>query len=199
MNKLFKKINPNILFITSIMCLPAVFFVQNTAFTWAICFLFMFLVILKKKSIKLLPSIIIFLSIVFFNLLTPSGKIVFTIGSIKITEGALLFGLQRAGILLSMVFISQYAISKNLHIKGTVGIFINNMFYYFDKLTEHKSKFTIKKPFESIDSILIEVYNDDEGHIKASLSEYKKQEFSQWVICILPLIICYTLLAFSFI
>ncbi len=199
MNKLYKDISPNILFITSIVCLPAVFFLQSALYIWIICFLFMLLLLIKNKKLKVFPSLIIFLSIVFFNLLTPSGRVLLNISSFTVTEGALFSGIEKAGVLLSMVFISQYALSKNLHIKGVIGFFINNMFHYFERLIEHKSKFSIKKPFDSIDAILIEVYSDDTKYKESSTKRIKKQGIGLWLVCIFPLAICYTLLFFSYV
>ncbi len=199
MTKIFEKVNPKILFFSSILCLPPIFFQENLVYLWIIAFLFVILLKVKRGKLRLLPSLFIFISIVFFSLLTPSGKIYFSIGTLRITEGALFIGLEKAGILLSMVYISQYAISKNLKVGGRIGLFLNAMFYYFDKLTEHKTVFNVKNPIISIDSILLEVYdNTTLKNIEEQPNEYKHDFFS-WTVCLFPLLLSYTFLILSII
>jgi len=51
-------------------------------------FLVFVLTFIRKKRVKLLPSFFITLSLVFFSLLSPFGKVWFSIGKFPITEGA---------------------------------------------------------------------------------------------------------------
>ncbi len=150
--------NPNVRFFISILFIPFLLLVDNSIFSWIITLVFLILVGFKKKRIKILPPLFLILSIVFFSILQPTGKILFSLGSFHITLGSILFGLEKSGKLLAMLYISQYAISRDLHIKGEIGEFLNTVFSYFDTLSEHKKNFNIKKPIESIDEILIEVY-----------------------------------------
>ncbi len=192
MHNIYKAINPKILFFSTIACFPSLLMQDNIFYLWAIIAMFVVLLKVKKGKVNFLPSFILLFSVVFFNQLTPSGKIFFTWGNFRFTQGALVFGLKKAGVLLGMVFISQYAISKNLQIKGKIGTFISRMFYFFDRLSEHKEQFNFKKPIESIDSILIEVYASPEEY--STSLESNETTFIHWLICLTPVLISYFLL-----
>ncbi len=197
MKSLYKSMPPNLLFISSIVCFPAVLLQQNTLFLWFDVFLFLILLTMKNGRVKIVPSFFIFISIVFFNLLTPSGKVYVYVGEFPLTQGALLFGIQKAGILLSMVFISQYAITRELALPGKIGFFINSMFYFFEHLTDHKTSFDVKKPFKSIDSILLEVYTKDTSS-HTIVYERKIATIPCMILCAIPILITYTLLLLTY-
>ncbi|HOV64061.1 MAG TPA: Gx transporter family protein, partial [Spirochaetia bacterium] len=55
----------------------------------ALCILYIILAYTARKKLHLLPSIIIFVSVVLFQLITPVGKVMYQIGGFKITQGAL--------------------------------------------------------------------------------------------------------------
>ncbi len=99
----------------------------------------------KKFSAKsffkqLLRDIILIVSIVFFSLLIPSGKVLAQIGSFKITQTALIWGLKRALILVLSVKLSRLIIPSKIVLKGSVGNFINLILIYFRKLSEFEVK-----------------------------------------------------------
>ncbi len=194
LNTIYKNIHPQVLFFSSILCLPTVFFQDITAFIWIVALLFLILLTIKKGRIRLLPSIIILVSILFFNMLNPSGRVFITIGAFRITEGALEFGLKKAGVLLSMVFISQYSVSKDLHIKGRIGYFISMMFYFFEELTENKTHFNVKEPIKSIDTILLAVYKKDFNQKESEKHTAENQNALVWLLYVIPIIISYGLL-----
>lgn len=117
----------------------------------------------KKKSKKicknLFSSVMLLCSIVFFSLLIPSGKLLFSIGSFKITQDALFLGLRRGLILILSVYISKFIVAKLPPLKGKVGNFINLILLYFNKLASFDSEKSKGKLFEKLDNHLINVYN----------------------------------------
>ena len=173
MKTFFAKVSASQLFVCTLLCLPGVLFQQSVVFLWADVLLFMLLNALKKGHIRLLPALIILISVVFFNLLAPSGLVLFSVFSFKVTQGALFTGLRKSGILLGMVFISQYAVSRTLYLPGRFGGFLSLVFWYFDKLSEKdksapaavKSKLkktfsfaAVRALFEKIDNKLLSVF-----------------------------------------
>ena len=119
----------------------------------------------SKKFVKnLFSSFMLLLSIVFFSLLLPSGKLLFSIGSFKITQDALFLGLRRGLILILSVYFSKFIILFLPPLKGKFGSFVNLIFIYFNKLssfsdkTEHsKGEKLIKK----LDNHFLKIYNSD--------------------------------------
>jgi hypothetical protein len=146
-------ISPSLLFFSTLSCFPLFLFQKILLFQWVLVFFFLLSNLFRKGKIKILPSVFIFISITFFALLVPNGKVLFSLSNFHITEGALKAGIKRSGILLGMLYISQYSISKNLALPGTIGCFISQMFSFFNQLTESKLQFSSKK----IDSILHQI------------------------------------------
>lgn len=117
----------------------------------------------KKKSKKiyksLFSSFMLLVSIIFFSLLVPSGKLLFSIGIFKITQDALLLGLKRGFLLVLSVYISKFIVAKFPPLKGKVGNFINLIFLYFKELTTLDFKNEKGNILEKLDLHLIKVYN----------------------------------------
>lgn len=125
---------------------------------WALAIFFFVLASLKRKKIKILPSLLITLSITFFALLIPHGQVLLSIGSFRITLDSLLLGLKRSGILVGMVFFSQFLISPTIKLPGKAGIFLKQVFFWLEKLTSIKISFKPGHIIESIDSRLCEIW-----------------------------------------
>lgn len=147
-------------FVSSLLAMAAFLFVKNVSILWSAVLLFYICTLIRRHGkVKVLPSILITLTVTFFALLSPYGKVLFTIGTWRITQGALLTGLHRSGILVGMVFLSQCAVSKNLKLPGKVGAFLASMFTIFGSLTAKRISFKPGKIISSIDSRLLEIWN----------------------------------------
>lgn len=113
----------------------------------------------KKRKLKFLPPLIIFVSIVFFSLLQPFGKVLFSVFSFDITWGALVSGIKRASILTIMVFVSRLFVSRSFKIPGKAGEFMNTVFYYLGLLTQKKiNKGSFMSILKAVDTRLVHVY-----------------------------------------
>lgn len=154
---------------------------------------------IRKKRVKILPSFFITLSLVFFSLLSPFGKVWFSIGNFTITEGAFLLGLKKSFVLCGMVFISQIATSFEFNIKGNFGKMISEVFYWFSifsdfsKKAKSESKLQInenkksKLSLKSIDEYLCELYFEEkqEKNNNAHKTEESGEKF--WTILLILL------------
>ena len=75
---------------------------RNSVFElYFVVVLFVFLGFIKKRTLKIFPSVLLIFFIVFFSLFSPHGKILFSFGKLNITLGALNLGLAKAGRLWS--------------------------------------------------------------------------------------------------
>lgn len=148
----------NIWFVASLVTMICFFFIKNIYILWSLVLVFFVLSSIKKRKIsKVLPSIFITITVTFFSLLSPYGKVLFKIGSWRITQDALISGLHRSAILVGMVFLSQCAVSRNLQLPGKAGDFLASMFRTFDMLTAKKISFKPGKIISSIDKRLCEI------------------------------------------
>lgn len=108
---------------------------------------------------NLISSFILLLSIIFFSLLIPNGKLLFSIGSFKITQESLFLGLRRGLILILSIYVSKIIVSKFPPLKGRFGKFINMIFLYFKELTSFEKENSDKNILKKLDTHLIKVYN----------------------------------------
>ena len=119
---------------------------------------------------QLLRDLILLISIVFFSLMVPSGKVLFTLGQagkFKITQGALFVGLKRALILILSVQISKLIVPKKIVLKGKFGSFLNLILIYFRKLSEFQSPRKSRKEKNKIQTQSF-IQHLDEHFLKAS-------------------------------
>ncbi len=137
--------------------------------------MFFVLSLLRRGKVRILPSIIITAGIVALALLSPSGKILFSAGAVKITDGALNNGLHRSAVLCGMVFLSQFAVSPKLHFPGKIGFFFGQMFKYFDKLTVVHVSLKPGSIISSIDEHLIEIWDESGFDSEATVADEKKE------------------------
>lgn len=114
----------------------------------------------NRKILKnLTSSFVLLLSIIFFSLLVPNGKLLFSIGSFKITQESLFLGLRRGLILILSIYVSKIIVSKLPPLKGRFGKFINMILLYFKELTSFEKENSGKNIIKKLDSHLINVYN----------------------------------------
>ena len=154
---------------------------------------------IRKKRVKILPSFFITLSLVFFSLLSPFGKVWFSIGNFTITEGAFLLGLKKSFVLCGMVFISQIATSFEFNIKGNFGKMISEVFYWFSifsdfsKKAKSDSKLQInekkksKLSLKSIDEYLCELYFEEKQEKNNSAHKTEESGEKFWTILLILL------------
>ena len=145
------------LFITGLLIMPAILFnpgvlarAGNFLFFWFLCWL------AGKKNNALL-TILVFLSIVIFNLIIPYGRVLFTIGFFRVTQGALSIGIQRAATFEGLIMLSRISIRGDLKIPGSFGGIIAESFRYFNLIINSKNRITVKNLAKDIDELLIDL------------------------------------------
>lgn len=146
------------IFFSSLLCFVFLFFPKTLQFSLLFLLIFFILALLKRQKILVLPQIIISAFMIASSLYTPVGQVLCTIANFPITKDALFLGLKRSSFLCSMVFLSQYAVGKNLKFSGTFGNFIATVFSIFSSLTSENIKFSKQNIIKVIDDRLFEVY-----------------------------------------
>ncbi|WP_296013402.1 Gx transporter family protein [uncultured Treponema sp.] len=140
----------------------AILIFRNSVFEiYFVVVLFAVLVFIKKRKLKILPSVLLIFFVVLFSLFSPHGKILFTFGNLNITLGALILGLVKGGRLCGFVFVSQFLILKNIFFPGRVGKFFSNIMSCFSKLSEIKIRLTKENFISQIDSRLCKVWQNE--------------------------------------
>jgi heptaprenyl diphosphate synthase len=146
--------------IAGFLIMPALLFNPNTFLRILQFFLFWFLSWLSGKKNNPLITIVIILGIVFFNLLVPYGRVLFSIGVFKVSSGALIAGIHRAVTLEGLIMLSRVSIRRDLRIPGGFGELIGESFRIFALIMDSRHRITRKNLMGDIDALMIELSGD---------------------------------------
>lgn len=135
--------------------------VENFIVRWIFVFLsFIISYVLNHGKVKILPSIIIFISIVIVSLFQPNGRLLITCGNFQITENALIMGLNKSGKLIGMVFCSKIILSKKFNMPGLLGSIFGNVVRSFNILTSKKIIFKKNNILKLLDDWITQCFNE---------------------------------------
>ena len=137
-----------------------------TATIWFFVLIFFILACVRCRRVRVVPSLVIIISVTFFALLSPSGEVLLTLGRLKVTLDSLLLGLRRSGILVGMVFLSRALISPQnndsfLKHFGKAGNKLTEVFFWLNLLTEKKFSFKKSLIIQQIDERLLEIWGNN--------------------------------------
>lgn len=147
-------IPPRHQFIAGLLILPAFLLQDFIVVKGIIAILFIFLSIYAGKSFRLLPNLILLLSIVIINFFQPHGKVLLTFFRFPITLGALEKGIERAFTLIGMIYISRFSVKKGLVLPGRLGSLLGQVFYNFEGITESWSTLPKGPIMQRLDALL---------------------------------------------
>jgi heptaprenyl diphosphate synthase len=121
--------------------------------------LFFLLALLSGKRINIFSTLLIMAGIVFFNLLAPYGKVLFTLGPLHITQGSLLAGLEKAVTLEGLVMLSAACIKSDLKLPGGTGSLLGESLRILEHLRERvgRRRDTRESIISRLDRILPEL------------------------------------------
>jgi heptaprenyl diphosphate synthase len=146
------------LFIAGGLILVPYLFVEEIIVRASQVLVFGLLAWLVGKRIRWMYFIIIVSSITFFHVLSPLGRVLFDIGPITVTEGALRLGLLKGLTIAGLVFISLFSIRRDLELPGRFGGLIGKVFYYFERVIEGKKRIRARAIIDSVDEVLEELF-----------------------------------------
>ena len=106
-------------------------------------------------------TLFIVTTIIVFNLIIPYGKVLFTVGIFKITEGALMTGIQRAATLEGLIMLSRLTVRRDLKLPGSFGELIGESFRLFALITESKPRITVKNLMADIDRLMLDLSENE--------------------------------------
>lgn len=146
-----------------LLIVPAFLLLENPLVKTAHLLLFALLLLLCGKSIRVLPSVIIFASVVLINLVRPYGELLFSFLGLRITRGALELGINKAATLLGLILLSRFFVRSTIKLPGKIGSLLGKTFLYFEQITERWKTVEGHSLFERLDSLLVSI--SDHRHI----------------------------------
>ena len=153
-NKIFSS---GALFIAGLAVMPALLFNPSTPMRVLQFLFFWFLVFLSGKKNKPVFTILTIAGIVAFNLIIPYGRILFSLGPLKITEGALWAGIHRAATFAGLIMLSKVCIREDLKIPGTFGELLGESLRIFSVLTDSKQRIRANNFIADIDKLMLDL------------------------------------------
>ncbi|MBN2049659.1 MAG: Gx transporter family protein [Spirochaetales bacterium] len=122
--------------ITGLAVLPAFLLQPSLAGTFILAGAALGAAVSAGRKIRLLPILLVLLSVVFANLLQANGLVLFSLGSFSVTAGALQIGIKKACTLIGMIYLSQFMVSTRPRLPGFFGRLVSLQLYYFEGITE---------------------------------------------------------------
>lgn len=166
-------------FFTGMMLLLLFLFFESLIFRASMTVFFLFLVLMAGKKMLWKNYIILIFFITFFNLLTPWGEVLYSLGPLSITKGALLSGLQKGITFTGLILISLTSIKKGLKIPGKLGGLIGRVFYYFERIFEQKHRLKRHDLIGTLDLILLDTFYSEGQNPQGLTSEMKTVDTSR--------------------
>ena len=151
---------PNALAVTGLVIMPALLFNSSTPFRVLLFLFFWLLAALAGKKNNPLLTLLVILGIVVFNLIVPYGRVLFSAGPLKITQGALIAGIHRAATLEALIMLSRLTIHPDLRLPGLFGELIGESFRVYGLLINQKHRVARKTLITDIDRLLFELNGD---------------------------------------
>ncbi len=113
---------------------------------------------LAGKRFSLVSTIVVSAGIVLANLLIPSGKVLFKLGPMAVTQFALTEGISKALTFEGLMYLSKAAIMPDLHFPGKFGVIIARAFKYYDRIIEYRGKVRAKTVVRDVDALMRRVW-----------------------------------------
>ena len=126
------------------------FLFQSSLYVRFILVCMFFVLASSQKRIRIAYYVFFIISIIFFSLLLPNGKVLYSMGPLHITQGALEEGLFRGITLSAYVLLSLWAVSPRLSLPGYGGKILSISLRLFSILFEGKGR-ELRKSFKHED------------------------------------------------
>lgn len=165
-------------FAAGMAMLPPFLLIKQVLLKTILTVSFAILALLSGKRLRWGYFLILLLSITFFQLFYPWGRVIFELGPVVVTVGALESGLFRGLTLVGMVFLSLAAVRPELVLPGTLGGLLGRTFYYFDLLFEGRKRLNRRNFFTSLDELLKERFDLDRERVM--MVERKEDKLKGW-------------------
>ena len=152
---------------------------------------FCLLALVFGKKINLFATALFMISIVFFHLLAPFGKVLVVLGPLRITQGSLYAGIDKALTVSGLVILSRICVKSDLKLPGTIGSLLGESLRMLELMRERKALIKPKQIISGLDQLLLEMETinlDDTVNIKE-----KKQRINVKSILLLISMVLITL------
>ncbi len=115
---------------------------------------------LAGKRVSWIAALLTSAGIVAANLLVPVGKVVASLGPLKVTEAALQDGIDKALVFEGLIFASKAFIRPGLRLRGRLGSTLASAFETFDLIVEHRGRLRPSTLIEDADELALRAWRN---------------------------------------
>ena len=134
-----RAVSPPLLFVSGMATVPA-FLLQGRIDVRAgqVAVLFVLVVLTGTQGgLRLLRTVLVLLlSTVLFNLVTPFGRVLIEWGPLVITQGALANGLLKGLSLVGLMLLSRLSVRRSVVLPGVLGLYASATLAYLNRMLE---------------------------------------------------------------
>lgn len=159
-------IKPEHVLVAGMCIVPAFLFQQSLLIKWFQVAFFILLSVMAGKRFRLLPNLIMVAGVLCAYLLTPNGRVLFTLLHLPVTTGALINGLERSATLIGMIYLSRFSVRKGLRLPGKTGNLLSLVFFYFERILEGE-RITRGNLIKKLDEKIFAVHSSAEAALYA--------------------------------
>jgi len=156
-NSFWNNINAEGLFAAGFLMALIFMFNRSMEIRIAQFIFFCLLAFLSGKRINLFATILFTGSIIFFHLLAPFGKVLASFGPLRITQGGLYAGTDKAVTISGLVILSRACIKSDLKLPGTIGSLLGESLRMLELLREKRNMIKRKQIISGLDKIMLEM------------------------------------------
>lgn len=121
--------------IAAMLCILGILIVEKLLFLVIITVLMYALQLIARRKILLFPPIMLLISMMVLSLFEPNGKVLYTLGSVAFTQGAMELAFIKALRLICLLSASQCISASNLNLSGKTASYIPLTLGYFTILS----------------------------------------------------------------
>ncbi len=110
------------------------------------------------KRYSLATTLSVSLGIILANLIVPSGKVLGTLLGMRITQGALVEGIEKALTFEGLMMLSKASIAPGLKLPGRIGRIVAASFVYYDRIVEYKGRIKASSLSRDADDLMLRVW-----------------------------------------
>jgi heptaprenyl diphosphate synthase len=155
-NRLAPWVSPGVLLLCGIAVIPPYVLQRDLLFKAVQLLMFMILCLLAAKRLRLLGNLVFFAAVVVFHVLTPTGRVLFSLGRLAVTETALKTGALKALTFVGLYYLSAFTIDPQVRFPGRFGYLLSRTLGYFHLLFQGR-RFDPRRPVESLDELLLQL------------------------------------------
>ena len=166
-----------ILLLFGLATIPAFTLQERPGIRAILALLFLLAALLSRKRVRVIPSLLFFVGIVFVHLITPTGRVIFDLAGFPITEGSIMIGADKGLLIIGLVFLSRYAVRSKALTKLRAESLLGETFTCFEALSEAFVRARERDPeafnqrrrirtklIDWIDDLLISIYQERSAH-----------------------------------